>query len=209
MIRIQPKMHIPALVIGCLISAAAFAATNPFNTIGAQQNTYVDCLMAKGATSSTASLQRVADECGYNHGITTEEFVKLYSPLVGTDPLSPVSARMASHQGVFTAYEFSYFQRIDSALANSDSYPSADATIAKLEQEALTRLDPKSESGKALLSGLSATRYSLKYWSGRSVPYRVGRVVAASAMMGGVIGDGGSGVAAAQSVGAYFAAKGV
>ncbi|MFZ5637339.1 MAG: hypothetical protein ACOY82_12245 [Pseudomonadota bacterium] len=203
----KTKIFAPAMLLGSLISASALAADNPMNRIGLEQNTYVGCLMAKGPTSSITSLERVATECGYDHGVTTEEFVKIYSPLVGTDPLLPSAKRMASHAAVFTAYEFSYFERTDSALALATSYASADASIAKLEEEAIAKLDPKSESGKALLSGLSATRASLKYWAGRSVPYRQGQVMAGSAMMGGVIGDGGAGAAAAASVGAYYVAR--
>lgn len=200
---------VPVLMLGALFCAPASAAENPMNEIGAQQNMYTACLMQKGASPSLTSLQRVADECGYDHGVTTRELVDIYAAMLGTDPQLSVANRMASHEAVFTSTEFAYFARTDTALAQAVDVASADSNLAKLEQEALVKLDTKAETGRAVLAGLSAARYSLRFWSSRptQLPIKKLRTIVGSAMLGGTIGDGGGGVAAAASTGAYFVVK--
>jgi hypothetical protein len=203
----------PALMLAALFCAPTFATNaaveNPMNSIGIKYAGYQQCLLGKGPASASMSLRLVSESCGYDHGVTSEELVNIYKAVIETDPLKSVSARMASHEAVFTSAEFSFFAKGDSALSLARDAASADAAFARLEQEAMANLDIKSDTGQAILAGLSVARNSLKYWSGRSEKLSIERlrVVVGAAYFGGVIGDGGAGVAAATSNAAYYASS--
>jgi hypothetical protein len=81
------------------------------------------------------------------------------------DPTLSLAKRMSPYRDHYTDYEFSFFDRIDQIVESATDPAQADAMLARLENEAITKLDPKSHAGGNILGGLSVARHSLKFWS--------------------------------------------
>ncbi len=153
-----------ALTAACFVSAPSFAAENPMDHVGVEHNLYLDCL-SLSKDRSMSPLQRVVEECGVDPGMSTDEFVKTYQAMIDTDPSLPIAKRMAPYRKSYSDYEFSFFSRIDQVVNTAKDAKDADAMFAKLEDEAVAKLDPKTHAGTAILGGLSVARHSLSYWS--------------------------------------------
>lgn len=152
------------LLLGSTYGASAFAAGNPVDTAGIQHNMYLGCLLDTGATQAT-SLAYVVDKCGFDAGMSTEQFVKANQPILEIEPTLPLAQKMASQRARYSAYEFSFFERIDQVVAKAADLDQADAMFAELEAEAIAQLDAKSRNGKTILGGLSVARHSSQFWA--------------------------------------------
>jgi hypothetical protein len=152
------------MIVGSITSVAASAAENPMDSAGIQHNMYLGCLHETGKTAAN-SLVRLVEACGYDAGMPLEEFVRTYQPIVEMDPTITLVEKMSAHRNRFSAYEFSFFERIDDVVKNAKDTAQADAMFAKLESEAIAELDPKARNGANILGTLSVARHSLRYWS--------------------------------------------
>ena len=153
-----------ALLLGNAYGASALAASNPADTVGIQHNMYLSCLLETGATPSN-SLAYVVTKCGYEPGVPVEQFVKANQPVLDLDPMQPLAEKMASQRGQYSAYEFSFFERIDGVVAKAADLDQAEAMFAELEAEAIAQLDAKSRNGQTILGGLSVARHSTRFWA--------------------------------------------
>jgi hypothetical protein len=153
-----------AMLVAGLGSAAVSAAENPMDVVGSQHNHYLDCLQ-RSKDPSVSPLIRLVEECGFDPGVTTADFVKKYHSLFDMDPSEPLSKQMSPYRENYSDYEFSFFERIDQVVESAKDPAQADAMFADLENEAIERLDPKSRAGASILGGLSVARHSLAYWT--------------------------------------------
>jgi len=154
------------LAAACASSAPAFAAENPMENVGRLHNVYLDCLVNRGVSNDASMLRRVIEECGYRPETgDTAEFVARYSSMLPVDPSATVVQRMKPYKSEFSDYVFSFFERIDRVITSAANREEAAREFTRLEREAVANLDPRSRSGKAVLSGLSVSLYSLEYWS--------------------------------------------
>ncbi|GAB3351895.1 hypothetical protein [Lysobacter tyrosinilyticus] len=196
-----------------LLAVPAFAAENPMDNAGIQHNLYLGCLQDIGA-DSTNSLALLVDKCGYNPGMPRDEFIKQGQPIIDMDPMQPLAEKMSPYRDRYSAYEFSFFERIDGVVHTAKDLPQAEAMFAELEAEAIQRLDAKTRSGATVLAGLSIARHSLRYWTeyagkndptGKRLPWWQWMIVAVADVAGGVLGaeSGAVGTAAAASGAAY------
>ena len=152
------------LLLGNAYGASAFAATNPADYVGVQHNMYLSCLLDTGATPSN-SLAYVVEKCGYKPGVSLDQFIKANQPILDLDPMLSLAEKMASQRGQYSAYEFSFFERIDGVVAKAADLDQADAMFAELEAEAIAQLDAKSRNGQTILGGLSVARNSTRFWA--------------------------------------------
>ncbi|GAB3351891.1 hypothetical protein [Lysobacter tyrosinilyticus] len=194
-----------------LLAVPAFAAENPMDNAGIQHNLYLGCLQDIGA-DSTNSLALLVDKCGYNPGISRDEFIKQGQPIIDMDPMQPLAEKMSPYRDRYSAYEFSFFERIDGVVHTAKDLPQAEAMFAELEAEAIQRVDAKTHSGANVLAGLSTARHSLRYWTeyagksdatGKRRPWWHWVVIGVADVAGGVLGaetgPGAIGTAAAAS----------
>lgn len=152
------------LLLGSTYGASAFAATNPVDSAGIQHNMYLGCLLDTGA-SPADSLTYVVEKCGFDAGMPTAEYVKANQPILDLDPTMPLAQKMAPQRARYSAYEFSFFERIDQIVAKSADLDQAGAMFAELEAEAIAQLDAKSRNGKTILGGLSVARHTTRFWA--------------------------------------------
>ena len=157
-----------ALTLAVLVLSgmpASAGGGNPLDSVGVEHNVYLACLMRAGGDPDVSPLQRVVEECGFDPGTSTEEFVATYSPLVEVDPNQTVVERMSPYREMYTSYQFSYFTRIDQVIAKAQSTAAADAMFAQLETEAIARLTTRTAAEQSIFAALSVARHSLQYWS--------------------------------------------
>ncbi len=153
-----------AMLVAGLGSMSASAAENPMESVGIEHNLYLECL-SLSKDQSESPLKRLVEECGYDPGMQTEEFVKKYHDLVNVDPETTLADRLATSSIKYTEYERSFFYRIDAVVATASSLEDANAKFAKLEQEAVENISPKTTGGRSVLATFSTLRHSLDYWS--------------------------------------------
>ncbi|QNH18158.1 hypothetical protein HEP74_03330 [Xanthomonas sp. SS] len=154
-----------ALLAGSAFGVPALAAENPVDQAGIQHNMYLGCLMDLKA-SPDDSLTVLVKKCGYDPGIPLERFIATQQPIVDSvDPTRPFAENLAGLRQQFSAYEFSFIERMDQIVENAEDLDAAAVQFADLEREAIERLDPKSKNGSLILGGLSVARHSTRYWS--------------------------------------------
>ena len=199
-----------AALLAGLFAVPAAAADNPMDTFGIQHNLYLGCLHDIGATSAE-SLALLVDKCGYEPGISREAFIKQGQPILDLDPMRPLAEKMAPYRRHYSAYEFSFFERMDGVVRTAKDLPQAEAMYADLEREAIDKLDPKTTSGANVLAGLSVARHSLRYWQdyaaktdpkGKKKWWHwvvIGLADVAGGVLGAETGPGAIGIAAAAS----------
>jgi hypothetical protein len=158
-------LTLTALVLTTSAWTPAFADGNPLDSVGVEHNVYLGCLMRNGGDPSVSPLRRVVEECGFNPGTSTDEFVALYSSLVEADPNLTVAERMDPYKASYTDYQFSYFHRIDQVMEVAQSQTVADEMFAQLESEAIARLTTSTAAEQSIFAALSTARHSLRYWS--------------------------------------------
>ena len=165
-------LKISAMAVSML--AASFATTtasaseNPVDEAGIQHNMYLGCLQSTGE-SADDSLVRLVEKCGFDPGMPLDEFVKTYQPVIEMDPTLLLSEKMSPYRERFSAYEFSFYERIDDVVMSAGDTKQADAMLAAIESEAIAKLDHKTDNGANILGTLSVARHSLRYWSAYSV----------------------------------------
>ncbi len=153
-----------AMMVFGLNAYSASAGENPMDFVGIQHNMYLSCLH-EGGDDFSDGLVRVVEVCGFDPGMPLDEFVKWYQPIVDTNPATPLAERMLPYRAYFSKYEFSFFERIDSAARTSRDLDEVASRFAALEAEGIARLDPRTKNGQKILSGLSVARNSLRYWT--------------------------------------------
>jgi len=158
------------LLLGSVYGASAFAADNPVDHAGIQHNMYLNCLL-EGGVGEREALAYIVEKCGYDPGLPLDEYVKANQPILDMDPLMPLAEKLAPVRDRYSAYEFSFFERIDAIVASGVDLDQAQAGFAELEREAIARLDPKSAGGKNILGGLSVLRHSTRYWADYAAAY--------------------------------------
>lgn len=152
------------MVVANLASTTAIAAENPMESVGIEHNLYLECLsLSKDQT--TSPLQRLVEDCGYDPGMRTEDFLKKYDDIVNVDPRTTLAVRLANSSIQYTEYERSFFHRIDEVVATASSLEEANAKFAELEREAVGNLSAKTDGGRSVLATFSTLRHSLDYWS--------------------------------------------
>lgn len=158
------KRSLLATVLLSCTALPAFAAENPMDHFGVQHNLYLRCLHDIGANVDN-SLALLVDKCGYDPGVSREKFIEGAQPIIEMDPTLPLAERLAPFRSRYTAYEFSFYERIDGVVRKAQSLEEAEVMFAELEREALANLDAKRSSGANVLAGLSIARHSLRYWT--------------------------------------------
>lgn len=159
-----------AMLTASLAPMIASAAENPMDNAGIQHNMYLSCLQATSG-SSADSLTRLVEKCGFDPGMPLDEFVKTYQPVIEMDPTLLLSEKMSPYRERFSAYEFSFYERIDDVVMSAGDTKQADAMLAAIESEAIAKLDHKTDNGANILGTLSVARHSLRYWSAYSVAH--------------------------------------
>lgn len=142
----------------------ASAAENPMDNVGVQHNMYLGCLHATNG-SYADSLTRLVEKCGFDPGMPLKAFIKIYQPVVDMDPTMSLAEKMSPYRDRYSAYEFSFFERIDAVLLNANDEAQAAIMFAELEQEAIVKLDAGTRGGANVLGSLSVARHSLQYWT--------------------------------------------
>ncbi|MBN6103898.1 hypothetical protein JR064_17145 [Xanthomonas sp. CFBP 8703] len=181
-----------ALLAGSAFGAPALAAENPEDQVGIQHNMYLGCLMDLN-TSPSDALTVLVKKCGYDPGMPLERFVATQQPIVDSiDPTKPMAESLAGLRPQFSAYEFSFIERMDQIVQNTGDVDAAALQFEELEREAIGRLDPKSKNGALILGGLSVAKHSTRYWSeyvsrngnstAKAFPWKILLVVAADAL---------------------------
>jgi hypothetical protein len=153
-----------ALALPAALPTRASAAENPMDWVGVAHNLYLECL-ALSKDQTISPLRRIVDECGYDPGMPTDELVAKYQALIEIKPGVSMRDRMAEYRDSYDDYEFSFFVRVDEIFAVARNTEEADAALAKLEAEAVAKLRVEDPAGRAVLSMLSTSRHSLRYWS--------------------------------------------
>jgi hypothetical protein len=161
---IKKASLLSVLAVSAMLPTIASAAENPMDHVGAQHNMYLSCLLETG-DSAANSLVRLVETCGYDPGMPLEEFVKTYQPVLEISPLVTIAKKMSSQRDRFTAYEFSFFERMDAVAVQAKDMAHAEALFAELEAESVERLDANSDSGAIVLGSLSVARHSTRFWS--------------------------------------------
>lgn len=145
------------------VAAPSFAADNPMDHAGAGHNAYLDCLL-RVDDQSTPSLVRLVKHCGYDPRMPLDEFVAVYTPLVETDPALSIMEKLGDRKKAYSDYELSFVERMDAIFITAEDPDQADAMLARLEGEAIAKLDAKSVSGANILGSISVARHSTSYW---------------------------------------------
>ncbi len=165
------KTTIPLWLLAAALATPQFAwaqgKENPMDSVGANHNIAVDCLMNDGGPADASAFERVVTVCGYDPGESVDAFVERSKPLLELDYQLPVAKHMEVFRGNYTAEEFQYFSKLDAVLENSEDAEQGEVALAMLEQEALAKLNPRSTSAQSVLGALSTARYSLAYWQTR------------------------------------------
>lgn len=155
------------MLVANFSSTTASAAENPMESAGIEHNLYLECLsLSKDQTASP--LKRLVEDCGYDPGMPTDEFVQKYHYLVSIDPTTTLAEHLEPLTVQFTEYERSFFHRINKVVATSSSLEEANAKFAELEREAIEKLSTKTAGGRAVLAAFSTIRHSVDYWSNES-----------------------------------------
>lgn len=162
--RIAKCLLLSVLALPAMFPVHASAAENPMDHIGAQHNMYLSCLLETG-DSAADSLKRLVEKCGYDAGMPLDDFIKAYQPVLEISPLVTITEKMSPQRGSFTAYEFSFFERMDAVVAQAKDMAHAEALFAELEAEAIAKLDAKTTSGATVLGSLSVASHSIRFWS--------------------------------------------
>ncbi len=153
-----------SMLAASLATTTASAKENPMDSVGVAHNLYLECL-ALSQNPSISPLRRIVEECGFDPGTSTDEFVEKYQSMIEMDPQLSLEKRLAEHRDSYTAYQFSFFTRIDAIASVAKDQADADARFAKLESEAISRLSTADPADRSVLSALSTARHSLRYWS--------------------------------------------
>lgn len=152
-----------ALLLGSVICVPALAVVNPMEQAGIEHNLYLECLEAS-KDKAISPLRRLVDECGYEPGMSTDDFVKRYQWLHEISPDTSLAVRLQSSTIKYSEYERTFFYRIDEIVATAASLEEATTRFSLLEQEAIENLSEKSSSGRSVLATFSTLRHSLEYW---------------------------------------------
>ena len=163
-LRTTLSLCLLAVVLGTAPLPSAQAAGNPVEEVGANHNLAVDCLMRDKGPADATAFERVVTVCGYDPGMPVDEFVERNKPLLELDYQQPIAKHMEAFRDSYKAEEFAYFAKLDNVLETSEDAKIADDRLAKLEAEAVAKLDARSESGRSVLGALSTARHSLAYW---------------------------------------------
>ncbi len=70
-------------------------------------------------------MKRLVEDCGYDPGMRTEDFVKKYHGLVNLDPMTTLAVSLQTSTIKYTEYERSFFHRIDEVVATASSLEEA------------------------------------------------------------------------------------
>lgn len=165
--RIAKCLLLSALALPAMFPARASAAENPMDWVGVAHNLYLECL-ALSKDQTISPLRRIVDECGHDPGMPTDELVAKYQSLIEVEPGVSMRDRMAEYRDSYDDYQFSFFVRVDEIFAVVRNPSEADAALAKLEAEAVAKLRVDDPAGRAVLSMLSTSRHSLRYWSAQT-----------------------------------------
>ncbi|TXH73835.1 MAG: hypothetical protein E6Q88_04925 [Lysobacteraceae bacterium] len=152
------------LLLGGAIGMPAIAADNPMEEVGIAHNLYLECL-SLSKNQEVSPLRRLVEDCGYDPGMSTDDFVKRYESVVNTDPTTTLAVRLESSTIAYSDYERSFFYRIDEVVASANSMDEAMTRFATLEQEAIANLSVRTEGGRSVLATFSTLRHSIDYWS--------------------------------------------
>lgn len=198
------------LIVGA-VCAPAFAASNPMDALGQAHNLYLACIETSGDPADSP-LRRVVEKCGYEPGMSVDDYVARYEAVIKTDPQLTVAERLMPYRSNYTPYQFSFFTRIDDILGSARDGAEADSRLARLEAEAIGALSTKNDGDRSVLTALSTSRHSLAYWSaaipddpkGQMValkwPKWVRALIVVGADVGGVVLAGPAGGAAGSSM---------
>jgi hypothetical protein len=153
-----------ALLGASLASTTAAAAGNPMDSVGVAHNLYLECL-SLSKDPGVSPLRRIVEECGFDPGMSTDEFVEKYQAFIELDPGIPLLKKMTEYKSSYSEYQFTFFIRMDEIFAVAKNQADADARFAKLESEAVAKLGTNDPGDRSVLSALSTARHSLRYWS--------------------------------------------
>jgi hypothetical protein len=158
------------LSVACALSAAAstgtaIAANNPADRAGIQHNMYLSCLEDTSDRPGSV-LTRLVELCGFNPGMPLRRFERINQAFLNIDPTVPLAIQLSGLRNRLTPYEFSFIERIDQIVKESESLDDAELRMQALEQEAIENLDHDSDNGEYILGGISVARHSLRYWKG-------------------------------------------
>jgi hypothetical protein len=160
-----------ALTLGglaCVLSQTpAQAQTNPLDRVGIEHNVYLGCVMHIGATEGLEPLVALVEICGYNPGMSTDEFVQRYAAFAQVDVYAGPVQGMMPYRAEFTDQQFAYFERIEHILATATDAVGGDTALAREEASAVAQLRSGSRADQSVLAALSTARHSLRFWNAR------------------------------------------
>jgi hypothetical protein len=158
-------------------------SANPVDDVGHEYDRYRECLDKQQIGRSISPLKVLVEACGVDPGMSADEFAERYEALIDVDPTLSLIEHMTPYRELYTAYEFSVFERMDRILSNARSLQEADKGLADLESQLIAATKTQSPSRDRILAGLSIGRHAL-YYSLRSEGYAANGSISAGRSCG-------------------------
>jgi hypothetical protein len=163
------RSHLKIAVLSMFVwGSSAHAAENPLDYVGIQHNAYLACVMDQDVLPGTSPLRTLVERCGFDAGMSADELVRKYDFMVAAHVGVGVTEGAVPYRDHFSDYEFSFVTRMDAILSLDADQATTDSLLAALEDEAVSRLNPRTRSGQALLASISTARHSVNYWAEHS-----------------------------------------
>jgi hypothetical protein len=146
------------------VASAENPSINPAGSVGETHNVYLECL-SKVAPEGTRDemLQAVVKDCGYEPGVSFEEFVKQADALLPREYTDSLTEMVGPHRARYSDKQFAYMLQAERIL-QTQSPEEAAGSLAKLEEDAVRNLG-REQSDLEVLGGLSTARHSTYYWT--------------------------------------------
>lgn len=142
----------------------AHAAGNPMDSVGEQHNAFLACLLKNDPDGRMDPFHVIIDVCGLEAGASGDEFSKVYSPLIPSNPLAPLAEQIAPVRREFSDAQYAYLAKMEEILSTQTPEQAAKSLDA-LESSAVRSLK-RENADLAVLSGLATARHSLQFWTG-------------------------------------------
>lgn len=151
------------LAIPALIAAPAHAQ-NPMEGAGATSIAYMKCLTQQNAATADAAIRALVEQCGYDPGKPTDQFVDEILAVIPGDPLAPMQDQLASVRKNYTEEQFSYLLGVEKALQTARSFDEASDQLAILETQAVQTLG-RARADLEVLATISAARFAFDFFA--------------------------------------------
>jgi hypothetical protein len=152
-----------ALFVSGMASADTHSI-NPSSSVGEEHNVYLECLRkVKPEGTRDELLQALVKDCGYEPGMSFEEFVKQADEQLPREYTDSLTEMVGPHRERYSDKQFAYLLQAERIL-QTQSPEEAAGSLAKLEEDAVKSLG-REQSDLEVLGGLSTARHSTYYWT--------------------------------------------